>query len=55
MQRWREWDDARDEIIMDAIAAGMKPAEIHHVMGVSRAHIYRLLRREQSQCQQKTA
>jgi len=54
LAQWRAVADTRDQRIIDAINAGITVTEIHRLTGVSRAHIYRLLRREQQQCQ-KTA
>jgi hypothetical protein len=50
LRHWRTVDGQRDELIMWALESGLTPTEIHQLMGVSRAHIYRLLGRKQ-QCQ----
>jgi DNA-directed RNA polymerase specialized sigma subunit len=50
LAEWRAMVGRRDALISDALDYGLTPTEIHRVMGVSRAHIYRLLGRKQ-QCQ----
>ena len=50
LRHWRTVKDQRDDLIIAALQAGLTPTEIHALMGVSRAHIYRLLERKQ-QCQ----
>ena len=45
LRRWAEINARRDEIVLDAVTAGVKISRIQQITGISRADIMRILAR----------
>ena len=45
LRRWAEINARRDEIVLDAVTAGVKISRIQQITGLSRADIMRILSR----------
>jgi hypothetical protein len=45
LRRWAEMNARRDEIVLEAVTAGIKISRIQQITGLSRAEIMRILAR----------